>query len=216
MFTVTDLKQWHYCPRIVYYTYCLPGLRPAPTPKMTLGRAANQTTEAHEHRRTLRAYGLKYGWRAFDLWLESDQLGLCGHLDMLIAIPSNPDQPAEPSVAMPALIAQAAELIPVDYKDSPLPSGAERRRAQYNWQVQLAAYALLVEAIYGRPVNRGFIYYIPARRARQVLITPDLRQAVYDGLAMLADLVGTERYPNPPADRRRCAACEFRRFCNDV
>ncbi len=24
IFTVTDLKQYAYCPRIVFYTYCLP------------------------------------------------------------------------------------------------------------------------------------------------------------------------------------------------
>ena len=180
---------------------------------MVLGQAANQTAEANEHRRTLRAYGLKHGWRVFDLWLESDQLGLCGRLDMLIAIPSNPDQP---SAAMPTLIAEAAELIPVDYKDSPLPTGADRRHARYNWQVQLAAYALLLESVYDRPVNYGFIYYIPARRARRVPITPDLRQAVYSTLTALADLIQAERYPDPPSDRRRCAACEFRRFCNDI
>jgi CRISPR-associated exonuclease Cas4 len=216
MFTVTDLKQWHYCPRIVYYTYCLPGVRPAPTPKMSLGQAANQTAEAREHRRTLRAYGLKYGWRAFDLWLESDQLGLCGRLDMLIANPSNPDRSAEPSATAAYLPEEVAELIPVDYKDSSWPPGADRRCAQYNWQVQLAAYALLLESVYGRPVNRGFIYYIPARRARRTPITPDLRRAVYDALTMVAELIQAERYPAPPDDRRRCAACEFRRFCNDI
>ena len=25
---VTDLKQYEYCPRVVFYEYCLPGVRP--------------------------------------------------------------------------------------------------------------------------------------------------------------------------------------------
>jgi len=208
MFTVTDLKQWHYCPRIVYYGYCLPGVRPLPTAKMALGQAANQATEAHEGRRTLRAYGLRHGRREFDLWLESEPLNLCGRLDMLITTwPGASESPAAD---------EAMELIPVDYKDSAQLPGASRRQVQYNWQVQLAAYALLVESVYGRPVRRGFIYYISARRAREVPITPELRQAVHHALAEIDALVRAERYPDPPADRRRCAACEYRRFCNDV
>src|SRR6185295_8353740 len=28
LFEVTDLKQWTYCPRVLYYRYCLPEIRP--------------------------------------------------------------------------------------------------------------------------------------------------------------------------------------------
>jgi hypothetical protein len=48
---------------------------------------------------------------------------------------------------------------------------------------------------------------------RAITITPDLRQAVYGALTAL---IQAERYPDPPSDRWRCAACEFRRFCNDI
>ena len=41
-FTVTDLKQYEYCPRIVYYTYCLPLIRPT-TFKMEAGVQAHET-----------------------------------------------------------------------------------------------------------------------------------------------------------------------------
>ena len=39
-FVVTDLKQYAYCPRVVYYTYCLPLLRPM-TFKMERGIASS-------------------------------------------------------------------------------------------------------------------------------------------------------------------------------
>ncbi len=210
MFIVTDLKQLAYCPRLVYYAYCLPGVHIAPTGKMVLGRAANAATEDLEHRRSLRAYGLRTGEREFDLWLESEALGLCGRLDMLITTSTD----------------DGDELIPVDYKDSlqlapePRPGGTPARRlspaVQHNWALQLTAYAMLVEATRGRSVRRGFVYFIPARRARQVVFSDDLRRQVEEGLQTITAMVAEERQPPPTPHRRRCAACEYRRLCNDV
>jgi CRISPR-associated exonuclease Cas4 len=163
--------------------------------------------ELLEHRRSLRAYGLKDGTRQFDVWLESEALGLRGRLDMLVE--------------------SGGEAIPVDYKDSA--SGFEEnasqsagkppkptKEIQHNWAVQLTAYALLVEAALGRNVQRGFIYYIPARRAREVRFIPALRGEVTDLLGQMRNMVETERQPGPTPHRTRCEACEFRRFCNDV
>ena len=204
MFTVSDLKQLVYCQRLVYYAYCLPGVRVAATPRMEMGRATGATTEELEHRRSLRTYGLREGQREFDVWLESNSLGLCGRLDMLIRAPST----------------SGDELIPVDYKDSnPLVARTGRRlcgTVRHNWAVQLTAYTLLLEETHGKPVRRGFIYYIPRRRACEVMFDEHLRQAVRDGLRLIAEIAEGERFPPPAAERRRCAACEYRRLCNDV
>jgi CRISPR-associated exonuclease Cas4 len=70
IFTVTDLKQYAYCPRVVAYTYCLPLLRPT-TYKMEAGIAAHGKAANRERRRTLVAYGLEHGQRYFDVSLES-------------------------------------------------------------------------------------------------------------------------------------------------
>jgi len=57
-FRVTDLKQWVYCPRVLYYAMCLPKIRPT-TYKMKAGIEAGQSEEGREERRSLRPYGLK-------------------------------------------------------------------------------------------------------------------------------------------------------------
>ena len=59
---VSDLRQYSYCPRIIYYRYCLPQIRPI-TYKMTAGQAAQESEEQREQRRSLRAYGLQSGER---------------------------------------------------------------------------------------------------------------------------------------------------------
>ena len=74
-FRVTDLKQWVYCPRILYYHHCLPDVRPV-TYTMEAGIEAGRAEEGREERRSLRAYGLASGEREFNVALRSERLGL--------------------------------------------------------------------------------------------------------------------------------------------
>lgn len=191
---VTDLKQWRYCPRIVWYRYCLPAIRPVTT-LMTAGIAGHRDEAGREERRSLRAYGLEVGERAFEVRLQSAALGLRGRLDLAIAVPHKE--------------APGAEALVVEYKDS------EQAIGQH-FKVQLAAYALLLEEAWGLPVRRGFIYRIPLRRAEAVPITAALRRQVTEGVAAMQAAIAGEAMPPPPASRRPCVSCEFRRFCNDV
>lgn len=194
LFEVTDIKQWAYCPRVVYYRYCLPDIRPI-TALMRQGIAGHQDEAAREERRSLRAYGLTEGERAFDIGLRSTTLGLRGRLDLAIAVPERN--------------APGAEAIVVEYKDSESAGGK-------HFRLQLAAYALLLEEAWGLPVRRGFIYSIPLRRAEAVSIGTALRRTARDTIESLRMAVVGERMPAPPTSRRPCITCEFRRFCNDV
>ena len=202
-FTVTDLKQYEYCPRIVYYTYCLPLIRPT-TFKMEAGQQAHEAAPDLERRRSLKAYRLSDGERQFDARLESAELGLRGRVDMVITRKGAPL-----SCAAGAGEGLGAEVIPVEYKDSPGRGGP-------GWLAQLAAYGLMLESAYGLLARRGFIYYIPQRRAREHELTADLKARVVAGVQAMREMIEFERMPSPIGQRAKCAACEFRRFCNDV
>jgi CRISPR-associated exonuclease Cas4 len=191
--TVTDLKQYTYCPRIVYYTYCLPLIRPV-TFKMTHGIAAHEQAPGKARRRTLKAYGLTRGERHFDVWLAS-ALGLRGRIDLIIETDEN-------ATCTP-------ELIPVEYKHT-------RRAAGRHWKRQLAAYGLMLEETWGRPVRRGFFYYLPSRQSEAVALTSRLRADVAATVDAMRHMIEREAMPPPPKRRRPCVDCEFRRFCNDV
>jgi len=194
LFEVTDLKQWAYCPRVMYYRYCLPEIRPI-TDLITAGIASHRDEAGREERRSLRTYGLTVGERAFDVGLRSAVLGLRGRLDLAIAVPDR--------------AAPGAEAIVVEYKDSEKPAGP-------HFKLQLAAYALLLEEAWGLPVRRGFIYSIPLRTAEIISITPALRQKVRQTVEAMRVAIAGEQMPEAPASRRPCVSCEFRRFCNDV
>jgi CRISPR-associated exonuclease Cas4 len=191
---VTDLKQYCYCPRIIYYYYCLPQIRPI-TYKMEAGLAAQDEEEVREARRSLRVYGLRRGECESNVWLESPGLGLRGQVDLVIQTDDN--------------LRGETELIPVDYKLSSGPLGL-------HFKLQLLAYGLMLEEMRGIPVRRGFLYAIPRRRATEVAFTAELRRNFNQALAAMTETVMQELMPEPVKQRARCEACEFRRFCNDV
>lgn len=184
----TDLKQWAYCPRIPFYRYVLP-VRPAPTYKMERGKMVQAAVEALERRRGVRAYGLRNGERRFGLWLHSERLGLSGKLDLLI------------------LTRDAC--YPVDFKDT---EGGARR----NHRLQIAAYALLAEETFKRPVPDGFVYLVPEKRVVALSLTGADRDEVGQAVAAIRRMIAREELPPPTPIRARCRACEFINYCADI
>jgi CRISPR-associated exonuclease Cas4 len=185
---VNDLKQYAYCPRIVFFQYAMPVARKA-TFKMEHGKAVEPRMEHLERRRKLREYGLDRGQRRFQVWLTSARLDLSGRLDLLITTPE--------------------ALYPVDFKDTLEP-------VRYNHHVQLCAYALLVEECFETTVSTGFIYRIPRDDVVAIEVTADLRADTLRCLDEIRTMISDERMPPPTTIRGRCSDCEYRNYCGDV
>jgi CRISPR-associated exonuclease Cas4 len=185
---VNDLKQFTYCPRIVFYQYVMPVERKA-TFKMEHGKAVEARLEQLEQRRTLHRYGLGEGTRKFQIWLRSRRLALSGRLDLLVQTPD--------------------EAVPVDFKDTSAP-------VRHNHHVQLCAYALLVEESLGVPVRRGFIYRVPQEDVLAIEMTADLRLETVRSIDAMRAMIAEERMPEPTPLRARCEDCEYRNYCGDV
>src|SRR5947209_20517438 len=80
---VNDLKQYEYCPRIVFYNTVMPLDRKV-TFKMKRGTEAEFQLDALEKRRSLRRYRLSEGERRFHVWLHSERLGISVNMVLLI------------------------------------------------------------------------------------------------------------------------------------
>lgn len=190
-FRVTDLKQWVYCHRLLYFLVCLPDVRPR-TYLMDAGKEAGEGEEGRELRRSLKSYRLAEGRREFNVAVRSSRWGLRGLVDLVVWVDDPPP----------------GEVIPVDFKLS-FKSGE-------HVQMQLMAYGLLLEELSGRPAPRGYLVEIPLRKAVEVPFTPALRRKVEDALQAMKAMLESEQMPEPTSQRMRCLGCEFRRFCNDV
>lgn len=186
--TVGDVKQYCYCPRVVFYTYCLHIKRPT-TYKMVEGNLEHETIQAREGRRSLKAYGLLEGERQFNLSLYSPRLNLTGKLDMAIVTP--------------------VEIIPVDFKNT---SGSPGLNHKY----QITGYALLLEDLWQKPVRRGFIYLIPQKKACEITVTDNMRLFFKQTLEKIRRMIESESLPPPVRRAAYCRDCEFRNFCGDI
>lgn len=185
---VTELKQWVYCRRIVYYHLAMPGIG-QPTYKMKEALRAQELIESLEMRRTLREYGLDDVERHFGVWLADERVGLTGKIDLLLK--------GEKQAAV------------VDFK---LTSG----EVGENHRMQLTGYALLVQAALNLPVNMAFLYRIPDNKVFPLPITPELTGRAAQIVRTIHELRDAEELPDPTPVRQRCVECEYANYCADV
>jgi CRISPR-associated exonuclease Cas4 len=185
---VNDLKQFEYCPRIVFYNTVMPVERKS-TVKMERGKEIELKLDALEARRTLRRYRLNEGERRYHVWLSSDRLGLGGKLDLLIVTRDG--------------------CYPVDFKHT-------RDRPRRNHVLQVGGYALLVEDVMQRPVPAAFIYIAPRNQLVRVIVTEGLKNLVRTRLREIREMIREQLLPEPTPVRARCEECEFRNYCGDI
>lgn len=132
-------------------------------------------------------YAIKAGVRverALPLW--SERLQLIGKADL---VEFHPD----------------GSIFPVEFKH-----GAKRQKLHDD--IQLAAQALCLEEMLGRPVPKGAIYHASSHRRRDVTITPALRQLVADTTAAIQSMLQAGRLP-PPVNDTRCKECSLQEIC---
>lgn len=122
--------------------------------------------------------------RAMPLW--SDALGLSGKADLVE-------------------FSADGSAYPVEYKHGP-------RRARIHDDLQLAAQALCLEEMTGKPVPKGAIFHFSSRRRREVAIDDQLRAKVIVVIAEVRQLLAGSALP-PPANDKRCRHCSLIDLC---
>lgn len=96
-------------------------------------------------------------------------------------------------------------VYPVEFKH-----GAKRQKMHDD--IQLAAQAMCLEEMLGRPVPNGAIFHASSHRRREVLITPELRQLVIDTADAIRAMLNAGKLPLPVNDSR-CRECSLKDIC---
>jgi CRISPR-associated exonuclease Cas4 len=122
--------------------------------------------------------------RALPLW--SDRFGLIGKADL---VEFHPD----------------GRIYPVEFKHG-------RKRGRIHDDIQLAAQAMCLEDMLGRPVPQGAIYHASSHRRREVDITEDLRALVSETADAIRAMLASGILP-PPVNDARCRECSLREIC---
>ncbi len=186
--TVSDIVQYHYCPRKVYF------LRVMDVPA-GVRRKMEYGDEQHERekRRMLERSEI-YGFDKVevaevlqDLQIESQCLGLRGKLDV-------------------ALRMMDGELVPVEtkYTDFAIP--------QRHYLKQLYSYALLLEEWGGRVVKRGVIYFSQQKKPGIVDITREDKDSILRDIETIEGMLANEEPPRGVSPEK-CRYCEVAKYC---
>lgn len=191
--SVTDIKQYVYCPRIVYFDRVLHA-----TP--IFGSQQEDSKELHEDyvRKELRRKDAVYyspefvgAEKLLFTSLSSAVLGLQGNVDCIIKTVSG-------------------EYIPVEYKNM----NSDKGRVCMQHKYQLVGYALLIEDSFKTVVRRGFVNYLPEMLILQFEITPTMKSYVKRVLGHIKRIIREEELPPIRVAKHKCAGgCGHKQTC---
>ena len=97
------------------------------------------------------------------------------------------------------------KIYPVEYKHG-------RKRAKKHDELQLAAQAICLEEMLGKPVLSGAIYHVTSRRRREVLIDDTLRKHLIKTIEDMRKYEATSTLP-PVVNDDRCKECSLVDIC---
>ena len=191
--SVTDIKHYIYCPRLIYFDKVLHA-----TP--VFGSQQEDSKELHEDyvKKELRRKDAIYyspefvgAEKLLFTTLSSGNLELQGNVDCIIKTASD-------------------EYVPVDYKNM----ASDRGRAWMDHKYQLVAYALLVEENFDTVVRRGFVNYVPETLILQLEITPTMKSYVKRVLGHIRRIIKEEELPPIRVAKQKCSGgCGHKQTC---
>jgi len=191
--SVTDIKHYIYCPRLIYFDHVLHA-----TP--IFGSQQKEGKEAHEEQITkeLKRKDAIYYSTEFigaEKYLStpfcSDTLGIQGNVDLIIHTTRN-------------------EYIPVEYKNMNSNNGKICMDHKY----QLVAYALLIEENTNTTVKQGIINYLPEKLTIQFDITPTMKTHVKRVIGHIKRIIQTETLPPIRVSGYKCkGGCGHKQTC---
>jgi CRISPR-associated exonuclease Cas4 len=191
--SVTDIKQYVYCPRIVYFDRVLHA-----TP--VFGSQQEDSKELHEDyvKKELRRKDAVYyssefvgAEKSLLVSLSSSTLGLQGNVDCIIKTASG-------------------EYVPVEYKNM----NSDKGRVCMQHKYQLVGYALLIEDSFKTVVKRGFVNYLPETLILQFEITPTMKSYVKRVLGHIRRIIRDEELPPIRVAKQKCTGgCGHKQTC---
>lgn len=192
LITVTDIKHFLYCPKIVFFEYVLHA-------KPMLGSQQKESSELHEEyvKKEVRRKGAIYyspefkdAEKRFFVNLCSPVLNLKGTIDLLIKT--------------------GREYIPIEYKNTLSNKG----RPWTDHKYQLVAYALLIDENYKTKVKRGYINYIPEEKIIKIDITPTMKTYIKRIISRIIKIISEEKMPKINVAKNKCTGgCGFKYIC---
>ncbi len=191
--SATDIKNWVYCPLIVYYRKVLKA-SPKVESQQEAGRDKHRLIEKKIDRRKYIASRIRYPKikdKRYNVELTSEEENLTGVLDIL----------AE---------GENGELLPIEVKTTSTNNG----KAWRDHILQLTFYSILLQKRFGKKVRRGFIYYVGEEKLIEIQISTDDVKYVEKIIKDIKRMLKEEKPPKARVSRRKCTGgCGYKWIC---
>ncbi len=188
MIQVNLIRQFIFCPRIVYFNL-LSNIKPVYPLHVAQGNLYHNKQNKLFAIRDFAKLNLSYKEKLNNIYLEDEDLFLCGVIDTCFICED--------------------EVVVVEYKDT------NKSIIPHSHKMQLTAYSLLLSKKYNKKCNRGIIIYGNNMKYKEVQITEAYIKQLQEILSKINKMVEKAIFPDSPASEKKCLQCEYLNYCDD-
>ena len=80
-------------------------------------------------------------------------------------------------------------------------------------RIQIAAYSLLIQEKFNKPVKEGFVLYLDSKEKRHIAINPFVKQEVLQVVDKIMELLESKEMPDFCDNENKCRKCGLRQTC---
>ncbi|MEA2050137.1 MAG: CRISPR-associated protein Cas4 [Campylobacterota bacterium] len=187
MIPINLIRQYKFCPRIVYYNL-LTNIKPIYPRHVGLGEEYHKLQNEMLSSRKFKKFQIEYEDILSDKYFESEELNICGKIDMAFLTKD--------------------EVIPVEFKYID-------KKPSYSHILQLVGYGVLLEKVYQRNFKQAFIVHSNNMKFHKIDITPKHKKDFFEVIKNIENIVKNNILPNSSANEHQCIQCEYLNYCDD-
>jgi len=188
MIPINLIRQYNFCPRIVYYNL-LTNIKPIYPRQVSLGLDYHKAQEELSKNRKFKKLKIDYNKVIIEQYIEDETLNILGKVDLALL--------------------NDKEIIPIEFKD------INSKKPSYSHILQLYGYGLLLSKEYNKEFNRAIIIYSNNMKLFNINITPKIKKDFFETLRNIEKIVDNNILPNSSANDKKCTQCEYINYCDD-
>ncbi len=128
--------------------------------------------------------------KKIDVYMSSEKLNLVGKVDEVLFFEND-------------------HAAPLDYKYSEY-----RDHVFKTHTIQQTCYALLIEEVYKKNVNKAYIVYVRSNNfIKEIHITDKLKEYTKEIINEIFDILNIDYFPKRTTSKNRCLDCTYRNIC---
>jgi len=188
MIPINLIRQYHFCPRIVYYNL-LTNIKPIYPRHVSLGDDYHKLQEKLSKNRKFKKLKIDFEKIIYNQYFEDEDLEISGIIDL-------------------ALITKTS-VIPIEFKEN------LTKKPSYSHILQLYGYGYLLQKNYNLDFTQAFIIYDKGIKFHHINITPKIKKDFLNTLKNIKEIVNKGILPYSSATEKQCFQCEYLNFCDD-